>query len=88
MIAGIDYLPDNYAEAIQALPAMARPCVECPYTPGTPASADSITRRLAAECAASRSAFLCHKTIDARALPTHLCAGWLEAVSSAPGGEQ
>ena len=73
----IDYLPDDSEEAFAIAPVLSRPCVGCPYTPGTAASKDRVTSRLAAESAKARCAFWCHMTVSPTDdFPTHLCAGW------------
>lgn len=76
----IDFLPDNADEVLSEIPAMALPCRECPYTPGTSASQHPVTTRLAKECAESRCAFFCHMTADLSGDATHLCAGWVSAI--------
>lgn len=76
----IDYLPDNSDEVLGAHPVMAARCVDCAYTVGTSANAHPMTSRMAQECADARCAFWCHKTREANDFPTHLCAGWLEAI--------
>lgn len=78
----IDYLPDNADEAMAELPAMARRCAGCAFTPGTEAHGTPTTSRIAQECAAARCAFLCHMAADGMGHKTHLCAGWVEAIAA------
>lgn len=78
-VPGIDYLDDNSVEALAGAPAMAAPCKECPFTPGTGASRNPVTARLRDECTKARHAFMCHLTGDAFA-KTHLCAGWVASL--------
>lgn len=84
----IDYLPDNSAEALATYPALANRCKDCAYTPGTSASLTPTTARIAAECAESRCAFWCHKSLGDNGLGRHLCAGWVESLAPPPEGKE
>lgn len=87
-VPGIDYLPDNAAEAATAFPTMTRPCAGCAYTPGTEANLSPTTSFLAREAAAARCAFFCHMAGGPRPEDkTHLCAGWAERVFPTPSRE-
>ena len=78
----IDYLPDNADQVISEYPAMAKPCIACPYTAGTEASRNPLTSRLARESTEARSAFWCHLTRQG-VVCTHLCAGWIDSLDPA-----
>ena len=81
-VAGIDYLDDNADQASAEFPLMPARCADCAYTPDTSANRDLTTGRLARECADSRHAFWCHKSVKGE-FPTILCAGWAEAIERA-----
>lgn len=74
-VPGIDYLPNNAAEALAEAPVMAGPCRACPAIAGTKAACDPVTRPIFDQCVAARCAFWCHLTIEG-GFATHLCGGW------------
>lgn len=76
----IDFLPDDAAEAMATIPAMAAPCAGCAFTPGTEAHGAPTTSAVAEECVAARCAFFCHMAGDCH-IKTHLCAGWVSEIS-------
>lgn len=78
-VPGIDYLDDNAEEALRIAPVLARRCSECPFTAGTEANCDPVTKPLSQECVRARHAFWCHKSGDWW-LHSHLCAGWAESI--------
>lgn len=84
-VAGIDYLDDNYDEALADFPVMPARCADCAYTAGTQANMTPPTRHLAEECAKARHGFWCHKSRKA-GICTILCAGWHEKTTSTGEG--
>lgn len=80
-VAGVDYLPACAAEAVIAIPALAARCRGCAFTPGTDAADNPVTSNAASECVERSHPFFCHMVKDDLREPTHLCAGWIEALT-------